>query len=156
MTIMDTLGTKRTPCSVLLSPAAVRDLAALDKPAQRRVVARIEALASNPRPPGVTKLQGEANAWRIRVGDYRVLYTIEDGRRVVLVVRIGHRREVYKWSDLSKPPLKLGIRLEERKPVASLAATYTHQTFRAILGDFLFSLAACRTASTACCPWCTT
>lgn len=96
MTIMDALGTKRRPCSVLLSPIAGRDLAALDKPAQRRVVARIEALASNPRPPGVTKLQGEANTWRIRVGAYRVLYTIEDGRRVVLVVRIGHRREVYE------------------------------------------------------------
>ncbi len=82
--------------SVLLSPGAERDLGALNKPVQRRLVARIEALAGNPRPAGVTKLQGEANAWRIRVGDYRVLYTIEDGRRVVLVVRIGHRREVYK------------------------------------------------------------
>jgi mRNA interferase RelE/StbE len=82
--------------SVYLSPGAERDLGALDKPAQRRVVARIEALASNPRPTGVTKLQGEANAWRIRVGDYRVLYTIEDGRLVVLVIKIGHRREVYR------------------------------------------------------------
>jgi mRNA interferase RelE/StbE len=82
--------------SVLFSPSAERDLAALDKPVQRRVVAKIEALAENPRPAGVTKLQGEANAWRIRVGDYRVLYTIEDGRLVVLVVKIGHRREVYR------------------------------------------------------------
>lgn len=63
--------------SVLLSPGAERDLGALDKPVQRRVVARIEALAENPRPAGVTKLQGEANAWRIRVGDYRVLYAID-------------------------------------------------------------------------------
>jgi mRNA interferase RelE/StbE len=82
--------------SVLLSPSAERDLGALDKPVQRRVVARIEALAENPRPAGVAKLQGVANAWRIRVGDYRVLYTIEDGRLVVLVVKIGHRREVYR------------------------------------------------------------
>jgi mRNA interferase RelE/StbE len=73
--------------SVLLSPGAERDLGALDKPLQRRVVARIEALAENPRPAGVTKLEGEANAWRIRVGDYRVLYTIEESRLLVLVVR---------------------------------------------------------------------
>jgi mRNA interferase RelE/StbE len=44
----------------------------------------------------VTKLQGEASAWRIRVGDYRILYTIEDRRLVVLVIKIGHRREVYR------------------------------------------------------------
>jgi mRNA interferase RelE/StbE len=82
--------------SVLLSPSAERDLGALDKPIQRRVVARIEALAENPRPAGVAKLRGVANAWRIRVGDFRVLYTIEDGCLVVLVVKIGHRREVYR------------------------------------------------------------
>jgi len=94
---MDAFSTSRTPrYSVLLSPSAERDLGALDKPGQRRVVARIEALAENPRPAGVTKLRGVANAWRIRVGDYRVLYTIEDGRLVVLVVKIGHRREVYR------------------------------------------------------------
>ncbi len=82
--------------SVLFSPSAERDLTALDKPVQRRVMAKIEALGENPRPAGVTKLQGEADAWRIRVGDYRVLYIIEDGRLVVLVVKIGHRREVYR------------------------------------------------------------
>ncbi len=82
--------------SVLLSPGAERDLSALDKPVQRRVVAKLEALAENPRPAGVTKLQGEANVWRIRVGDYRVLYTIEDARLVVLVVKIGHRGQVYR------------------------------------------------------------
>ena len=82
--------------SILLSPGAERNLGALDKPVQRRVVARIEALAENPRPAGVTKLQVEANAWRVRVGDYRVLYTIEDVRLVVLVVKIGNRREVYR------------------------------------------------------------
>jgi mRNA interferase RelE/StbE len=73
--------------SVQLAPSAKRDLAALDKPVQRRVAARIDALAENPRPAGVTKLRGEANAWRIRVGDPRILYTIEDRRLVVLVIR---------------------------------------------------------------------
>jgi mRNA interferase RelE/StbE len=87
---------ERVRYSVQLAPGAERDLAALDKPVQRRVAARIDALAENPRPAGVTKLQGEANAWRIRVGDYRILYTIEDRRLVVLVIKIGHRREVYR------------------------------------------------------------
>jgi mRNA interferase RelE/StbE len=64
--------------------------------ANLRLAAKLEALAENPRPAGVTKLQGEANAWRIRVGDYRVLYTIEDRRPVVLVIKIGHRRDVYR------------------------------------------------------------
>ncbi|MGA7744220.1 MAG: type II toxin-antitoxin system RelE/ParE family toxin [Polyangia bacterium] len=88
--------------SVQLAPSAERDLSALDKPVQRRVAARIDALAENPRPAGVTKLQGEANAWRIRVGDYRILYTIEDRRLVVLVIKIGHRREVYRSGQRSK------------------------------------------------------
>ena len=82
--------------SVQLVPSAERDLAALDKPVQRRVAARIEALAENPRPAGVTKLQGEANAWRIRVGGQGILYTIADRRLVVFVIKIGHRREVYR------------------------------------------------------------
>jgi mRNA interferase RelE/StbE len=82
--------------SVQFAPSAERDLAALDKPVQRRVAARIDALAVNPRPAGVTKLQGEANAWRIRVGEYRVIYSIEDAQLVVLVIKIGHRREVYR------------------------------------------------------------
>ena len=82
--------------SVQLAPSAERDLVALDKPVQRRVAARIDALAENPRPVGVAKLQGEANAWRIRVGDYRILYTIEDRRLVVLVIKIGRRREAYR------------------------------------------------------------
>ena len=80
----------------LLHARDARDLAALDKPVQRRVAARIEALAENPRPAGVTKQQGEANAWRIRVGDYRILYAIEDRRLVIFVIKIGHRREVYR------------------------------------------------------------
>jgi mRNA interferase RelE/StbE len=82
--------------SVQLAPSAERDLVALDKPVQRRVAARIDALAENPRPVGVAKLQGEANAWRVRVGDYRILYTIEDRRLVVLVIKIGRRREAYR------------------------------------------------------------
>lgn len=61
----------------------------------RRVMRRIETLASEPRPVGCEKLFGD-NAYRVRQGDYRILYTIEDQRRIVEVYKVGHRREVYR------------------------------------------------------------
>lgn len=76
--------------------SALRELRALDRPVQRRVAAKIEGLRDDPFPPGVQKFQGEADHWRIRVGDYRVIYRIEKRRVVVVIVRIGHRREVYR------------------------------------------------------------
>jgi mRNA interferase RelE/StbE len=60
-----------------------------------RIVARLENLASNPRPPGCKKLKGGENQWRIRVGDYRVVYTIDDTKLLVEVTRIRHRSEAY-------------------------------------------------------------
>lgn len=76
---------------------ALRALAKLDKPVRRRVQAAIEALGEQqPRPHGVIALQGLPGAYRIRVGDYRVIYTIDAGRLVVLVVDLGHRREIYR------------------------------------------------------------
>jgi mRNA interferase RelE/StbE len=60
-----------------------------------RVAPRLDNLASNPRPPGCKKLKGGDKEWRIRVGDYRVVYTIDDARLLVEVTRISHRREVY-------------------------------------------------------------
>ena len=60
------------------------------------MVPRLEDLASNPRPPGCKKLRGGDNEWRIRVGDYRLVYTIDDAKLLVEVTRIGHRSEVYK------------------------------------------------------------
>lgn len=60
-----------------------------------RIIARLENLAFNPRPPGCKKLSGGENEWRIRVGDYRVIYSIDDKARMVDVTRIAHRREVY-------------------------------------------------------------
>jgi mRNA interferase RelE/StbE len=62
---------------------------------QRRLKASIVALAGNPRPPGATKLQGQRDTWRIRVGDWRVVYVPDDRARVVIVTVIGHRRDVY-------------------------------------------------------------
>lgn len=83
--------------TVQLKPAAERDLKKIkDQVVLRRIVRAIDGLAINPRPPNVTALQGDSSILRIRVGDYRILYTIEDAALLVLVVRIGHRREVYR------------------------------------------------------------
>ena len=81
---------------VQVAPAAARQLSKFDPPVQRRLVAAMETLASNPRPPGVSKIQGEENLWRIRTGDYRIVYAVYDKRLVVLVVAFGHRREIYR------------------------------------------------------------
>jgi mRNA interferase RelE/StbE len=82
--------------SVVLKPAAMRDLRKLPADAQRRIAARIDALAGDPRPPGAETLQGASDLYRVRVGDFRILYQVEDDALAVLVVRIGHRREVYR------------------------------------------------------------
>lgn len=68
----------------------------LPKTLRDRIMAAINALAPNPRPPGVQKLRDDNNLYRIRVGDYRIIYQIIDQEVVVVVVRIGHRREVYR------------------------------------------------------------
>ena len=75
---------------------ALRALAKLDKPARRRVQAAIDGLSEQPRPPGALALQGLRHAYRLRVDNYRVIYTVDDGRLVVLVVDLGHRREIYR------------------------------------------------------------
>jgi mRNA interferase RelE/StbE len=61
-----------------------------------RVVRKLKALEDNPRPPGVEKLTGPEDLYRVRVGDWRVVYAIRDRELVVIVIRIGHRREVYR------------------------------------------------------------
>lgn len=78
-----------------LTPAAVRSLRRLDPPARRRVQAAIDLLADNPRPPAASKLVGSSD-WRVRTGDYRIIYAIEDDRLVILVLALGHRREIYR------------------------------------------------------------
>lgn len=75
--------------------SARQALRRLDTQTRARIVERIEALESDPRPPGCKKLAGD-ELWRIRVGDYRVVYSIEDAQLIVLVVRVGHRREIYR------------------------------------------------------------
>ena len=83
------------PYIVQITPPAARELERLPPPIRALIVPRIRALADNPRPPGVKKLKGEQNGWRIRVGDYRVVYEIYDKELLVLVVKIGHRGDVY-------------------------------------------------------------
>jgi mRNA interferase RelE/StbE len=75
--------------------SAQRQLAKVDRKDQSRIISAIRALADEPRPSGSKKLSGRP-AWRIRVGDYRVIYEIRDNQLLVLVVAIGHRREVYR------------------------------------------------------------
>ena len=81
---------------VTLARSAEKELLALGDPLVRRIFARIESLASSPRPPGCKKLEGRTGAWRIRVGEYRVIYTIDDGKRVVDVSAVRHRRDAYR------------------------------------------------------------
>ena len=81
---------------VLLERAAEKDLARLSSEIHARVIAAIRALATNPRPSGCRKLAGSKHDWRIRVGDYRVVYEIADEIRIVRVNRVRHRREVYR------------------------------------------------------------
>ena len=77
--------------------SAGRELTAVGSKADReRIVARIQALAGNPRPHGSEKLAGYDDRYRIRQGDYRVVYLIDDNASVVTVYKIGHRREVYR------------------------------------------------------------
>ena len=82
--------------TIRFRPSATRSMRKLPRSVQVRLKPRIDALAENPRPPGVDKLAGEENAYRIRVGDYRIIYEVRDIVLVVVVMRIGHRREVYR------------------------------------------------------------
>jgi mRNA interferase RelE/StbE len=81
---------------VALAASAEKELHGLPKKVVAHVFPRLEHLASTPRPPGSKKLKGGDNEWRIRVGDYRIVYVIDDTARTVDVTRIAHRREVYK------------------------------------------------------------
>ncbi len=82
--------------SVEISEKAFRELAALPLKTRERIGVAISALAVNPRPVGVTAIKGQAGHFRVRVGDYRVIYSVADAVLRVIVVRVGHRREVYR------------------------------------------------------------
>jgi mRNA interferase RelE/StbE len=80
---------------VALTSSAEKELKKLSHQLIARIVPHLENLASNPRPAGCKKLRGGDHEWRIRVGDYRVVYTIDDAKLLVEVTRIRHRSEVY-------------------------------------------------------------
>jgi mRNA interferase RelE/StbE len=82
--------------SVLIERTAEKDLRRLSTEVHDRVIAAIQPLATNPRPANCRKLSGSKNDWRIRVGDYRVIYEIADEIRVVRINHVRHRREVYR------------------------------------------------------------
>jgi mRNA interferase RelE/StbE len=75
--------------------AAQKDIRALRKPDQRRVVDAIEALGSDPRPHGCKKLRGLESLYRIRLGQFRIIYTVSDTKTIVLALRVRNRRDVY-------------------------------------------------------------
>lgn len=81
---------------ITLAPPTARQLRKLDPQARRRIQAALELLAVEPRPPAATQLVGGSGEWRVRTGDYRIVYEIEDDHLLVLVLRVGHRREVYR------------------------------------------------------------
>ena len=80
---------------VVLTSSAERELKKLPSQLVARIISRLDNLADNARPPGCKKLKGGDHEWRIRVGDYRVVYTIDDAKLLVEVTRIRHRSEVY-------------------------------------------------------------
>lgn len=82
--------------TVEIARRAVKAIAKLPRQEQQRVRAAIDLLADEPRPPGCTKLTGEDSAYRVRIGDYRIVYEVIDARLVIHVVRVGHRRDVYR------------------------------------------------------------
>lgn len=81
--------------SIRIKRSAERELRSLPKAYLARVVKRIKDLSSDPRPPGCQKLSGH-DRYRVRQGDYRIIYCIDDAQSIVEVVKIGHRREIYR------------------------------------------------------------
>ena len=82
--------------SISFARSARKELEHLSGDVPERILAKIELLSGNPRPVGVIKLQGQKNLWRMRVGDFRVVYSIDDLSRVIDVSVIRHRRDVYR------------------------------------------------------------
>lgn len=82
--------------SVVFARSARKELQNLDPPVARRILKQVEALTNNPRPAGVVKLEGATALWRLRVGEWRVVYRVLDRERLVDVVAVRHRRDAYR------------------------------------------------------------
>ena len=81
---------------LLIKPSAAKEIELAPKKNRLRIVKRIQDLSSDPRPPGCEKLSGHDDKYRIRQGTYRIVYTISDSGLVICVVKVGHRKEVYR------------------------------------------------------------
>ncbi len=88
--------------SLEIKPSAGKELDTLNDALFARIDRKIMALAENPRPPGCKKLKAYKDQWRVRVGDYRVVYTVDDQKLLVEVTRIRHRRDVYEQRRLAE------------------------------------------------------
>lgn len=86
---------KKPEYTVLILPSAQKQLSKLPNAIASRIEDKLLELEADPRPPGCKKLRGR-DAWRTRIGDYRAIYEIHDGKLIVTVITIGHRREVYE------------------------------------------------------------
>ena len=81
---------------MIIKPTAEKGLDKVPRPDRRRIVESLEKLRGDPRPAGVAKLTDKENLWRIRVGEYRLVYEIDDRRAAVTVLRVAHRKDVYR------------------------------------------------------------
>jgi mRNA interferase RelE/StbE len=82
--------------AIQFKPAALRQLEKLPRSMRNRVATNIETLADDPFPAGCKKLSGLPDTWRVRIGDYRVIYQVQDEVLLILVLTVGHRRDVYR------------------------------------------------------------
>ena len=80
---------------VLIKPSAVKEIEGIPQRDRQRIVARIQGLSTNPRPPGCEKLSGQ-DKFRLRQGAYRIVYSVNDDEFSLLIVKVGHRKEVYR------------------------------------------------------------
>ena len=81
---------------LLIKPSAAKEIESAPKKDRLRIIKRIQELSSDPRPPGCEKLSGHDDKYRVRQGTYRIVYTISDVGLVICVVKVGHRKEVYR------------------------------------------------------------
>jgi mRNA interferase RelE/StbE len=81
---------------LLIKPSAAKEIESAPKKDRLRIIKRIQDLSSDPRPPGCEKLSGQDDKYRVRQGTYRIVYTISDVGLVICIVKVGHRKEVYR------------------------------------------------------------
>jgi mRNA interferase RelE/StbE len=82
--------------TISLASSVGSDLKKVDRQAVPRIIAAIDALAEEPRPTGCRKLAGSLHTYRIRIGDYRVIYSVDDGSRDIVIERVRHRKDAYR------------------------------------------------------------